>query len=63
MRNKRAPKKVSKYLMYVVDKGPEKYNELFHYCQTQKEAKSWARGKPGKKYMFKIIFDYIGPVK
>jgi hypothetical protein len=60
--NKRPPKELAKYVVYVketVNNG-EGLRETFKYFQTQKDAKEFARGVKGKKYLFKAVYDFIG---
>lgn len=60
--NKRPPKELTRYVVHVVEKVNKGagIKETFKYFQTQKEAKEFARGVYGRKYLFKCVYDFIG---
>lgn len=60
MANKRAPSEMQKYVIVQTDKSSVGVRTTYHYCWTQKEAKAWAKGKAGKKQLFRINYDYYG---
>lgn len=63
-RNKRPPKELAKYAIYVKDvigKG-EGLKETFVYGQTQKEVKERAARIKGRKYLFKCLYDFVGEI-
>jgi len=61
--NKRPPKGVQRYIVVRTEKRGAGVLEEYHYSQTQKEAREWAKNKPGVKRLFKITYDYYGELK
>ena len=64
-KNKRAPKGFNKYVVVQREKGktPAWARETYRYCNTQKEAREWARGMAGKLLLFAIAYDFIEELK
>jgi len=62
-KNKRAPKVLQRYVVFVSEKTKGALKETFHYVKTQAEAKEWARGRAGVKQLFKIDYDFYGEIK
>lgn len=62
-KNKRAPSVLQKYLVWIFEKKGAAEKDVFRYFQTQKAAKEWARGRAGKKRLFRINYDFYEELK
>lgn len=63
MANKRATE-LQKYVVRQVERNAEGGRKTtYQYFMTQKEAKAWAKGRAGKKDLFRISFDHYGELK
>jgi len=59
-KNKRAPNVLSKYVVVVTEKPSGGEKKTFRYFSNQREAKTWAKDQPGKRMLFRIMYDYFG---
>lgn len=55
---KTPPKELQKYLVIKTVKDSDGQSQSFRYFKTEKEAKSWAKGEPGKLTLFKVKFEW-----